>query len=377
MSGHRAELVDLKGIPEQDLLLFSELLDDYERHAKAAGLKKKTIDETQRVVRNMMGFTQVAPWFWRVEDLDAYSVHLIDDRSVGNSTLRKYQGEICSINDYLIKSIKYKNLVRTRYKIEIQDISDAGQVAHKDEEEGVGSRAMSPNEIDQFFDALWSMIDKAKEKQARGVKSGLWALLRNLCLFTVAYHFGLRVHEAANVRISKFSEDPENLEYGRYGIVQVLGKAKKGADKPKRSIPITFDNTAENLKQYMKTVRPYFAARADSEAQQDGIRVLDFMFLSERGTPICLSSIQAAFAKVRKAAGFEDERITFHSLRKSYATHNYMRGMSIDTIRRLLGHSHISVTQIYLGLTDRHMQDDIKRAQQTALDSAFSGDMDD
>ncbi len=39
---------------------------------------------------------------------------------------------------------------------------------------------------------------------------------------------------------------------------------------------------------------------------------------------------------------------TVHSLRHSYATHLLEYGMDIDTLRKLLGHAHLTTTLIYL-----------------------------
>lgn len=367
--------IETFGIPEPDLILFAEMADGFDAHSKTLGLKQKSINCTLARNSEAMAHIGTAPWFWSIDNVESYARHLVDDRKLKKSSLRKYLGEIKSFNHYLFKSVKFKGVVRTRYKVEIQDLSLEDIAPHKDEEEGVGARAMAPSEIDLFFDTLWLMIDEAEEKKRLGVKSGEMPLYRDLAMFTSIYHFGLRCHEGQGLRVSKFSEDPTNPQFGKFGMVQVLGKAPKGASKPKRSIPMTFENTHLILGAYMDTVRPYFTASIDPESHWDNVRTMDYMFFSERGRPISISSIEARFTKIAHRAGFaDDERITVHSLRKSFATHNYLRGMRLDTLRQLLGHKHLSTTQIYLDLTDRHVQDDIRKVQKTSLDQALNED---
>lgn len=359
-----------QGIPEQDMILYSDMADGFDAHCKRQGLRQKTINSALQRVMDMLNYVGQAPWFWTLPDFDRYSRHLTDDREIKRSTLRKYQGEICRFHDYIRQSVAYRQQVRSRYRVEIADLSSVEHATHKEEEEGVGARAMTPEEIDVFFDTIWKLIDQAEAKREAGVKNGVMAWHRDYALFTAFYHYGLRLHEGAGLRISKFSQDPDKPEYGIFGIVQVLGKASKGSEKPKRSIPMTFPNTHLILQPYMATVRPYFLANVDPSLHQDGVRVVDFMFLSERGAPLSKNTIWSRFEQIKRAAGLEDERISPHSLRKSFATHNYMRGLPLDTLRRLLGHKHLSTTQIYLDLSETHVKDDIRRIQGTAIDNA-------
>lgn len=55
------------------------------------------------------------------------------------------------------------------------------------------------------------------------------------------------------------------------------------------------------------------------------------------------------FLRTKKLAGLEREG-GLHSLRHTFATHQIARGTDIYTVQRLLGHKHVSTTQIYVHL---------------------------
>jgi integrase len=59
-------------------------------------------------------------------------------------------------------------------------------------------------------------------------------------------------------------------------------------------------------------------------------------------------SLQRAFKSSLKRAGVERTGLKFHSLRHSFATHLLERGMPINQLQLLMGHSNIKVTSIYL-----------------------------
>ena len=54
-------------------------------------------------------------------------------------------------------------------------------------------------------------------------------------------------------------------------------------------------------------------------------------------------------AKATERAGIT-RRVTAHVLRHSFATHLVLRGVDIRSVQNLLGHSHVSTTEIYTEL---------------------------
>ena len=79
----------------------------------------------------------------------------------------------------------------------------------------------------------------------------------------------------------------------------------------------------------------------------------DFLFPGERpDRPLHESSVQHACASARLRARI-DKPASVHTLRHSYATHLLELGVDLRTIQKLLGHTSLSTTAIYVHVTGR------------------------
>lgn len=138
-------------------------------------------------------------------------------------------------------------------------------------------------------------------------------------LFT-AYSAGLRVSEAVSLKIS-------NIDSDRMQILVERAKGKK--DRYVMLSPVLLDI----LRNYLKTWKP---------------RPLKYLFEGDRpGEPLSIRTAQEVFAEARRRAGLK-KRISFHSLRHSFATHLLEQGIDIKYIKELLGHFSIHTTNRYL-----------------------------
>ena len=63
--------------------------------------------------------------------------------------------------------------------------------------------------------------------------------------------------------------------------------------------------------------------------------------------------VQEVFRHVRRSAGLEN--VHPHDLRHYFATQKAEKGMHIFHLQRLMGHSNMSSTQIYLHVRDKHL----------------------
>jgi integrase len=73
-----------------------------------------------------------------------------------------------------------------------------------------------------------------------------------------------------------------------------------------------------------------------------------------------------AFRRAMRAAGIED--FTFHDLRHSFASHFMMRGGSLLTLSKLLGHASLTMTMRYAHLSPEHLRGEMAKTDPRAAE---------
>ena len=67
--------------------------------------------------------------------------------------------------------------------------------------------------------------------------------------------------------------------------------------------------------------------------------------------------------------GFE---LTFHKARHNFGTHITLSlGVPIETVGKMMGHMRIETTQLYAKVTDRKVDEDMKRLKETGMNRIF------
>lgn len=155
-------------------------------------------------------------------------------------------------------------------------------------------------------------------------------LLRNACrtereraIVEFFYSTGCRVSEACNLKKSDL-----NLETGE---VKLLGKGNK------ERIDYLNPKTVVALKKY-------FLTRSDN-----GEYV--FAIMREPFGKVCPTSLQNLFFELGQRAGIE-KRVHPHLMRHTNATLALEKGMPIEEVQRMLGHSKIDTTLQYAEVAD-------------------------
>ncbi len=163
-------------------------------------------------------------------------------------------------------------------------------------------RAMSREEITHFLESL-------DVKTAKGI--------RDRALFELIYSSGLRVGEAAGLKVGDI--DIENR--------QMIVRGKFGSD---RMVPLS------------KVAKDFLVVYLGKRIQYPE----EAVFLGRRG-PIKAGSISQCFRLLLRDLDMYRADITTHSIRHSTATHLLDNGASIRHVQELLGHRNIETTVRY------------------------------
>jgi len=139
---------------------------------------------------------------------------------------------------------------------------------------------------------------------------------------TIIYSCGLRVSEAARIRI-------EDID-GERGLLWVRN-SKGGKD---RSVPLSTP-TLLQLRAFWRSTR-----------------AKEWFFPGRDGEHINIATLQSAFKAAVLESGI-NKAASVHTLRHSFATHLLECGIDIRIIQKILGHGSITTTCIYTHLTDK------------------------
>ena len=156
--------------------------------------------------------------------------------------------------------------------------------------------------------------------------------LRDRAILEVLYGCGLRVSEAAGLRMSDI--------FAKEGFLRIVGKGDK-----ERIIPLG-EMAAEALE-------AWYGARPEPCRGYE-----DFVFLNRSGKSLSRVSIFNMVKKQAMLAGVRKE-ISPHTFRHSFATHLVENGADLRVVQEMLGHESILTTEIYTHMDSSSWQGSI------------------
>ncbi|WP_246835027.1 tyrosine-type recombinase/integrase [Leptospira kmetyi] len=146
-------------------------------------------------------------------------------------------------------------------------------------------------------------------------------------IFTLLYSSGIRLGELEQLKVG-------HIDFERKSIFIEEGKGSK------QRYAILSDQAAYLLNQYSQSYRP--------------TSYLFFSSTKGRNDRINIRWIQIRFKEISKIAGII-KKASVHSLRHSFATHLLEDGYSIFYIQKLLGHTALNSTLIYLHVSPQYL----------------------
>ncbi|MCW3128269.1 MAG: hypothetical protein JWO03_3927 [Bacteroidetes bacterium] len=156
---------------------------------------------------------------------------------------------------------------------------------------------------------------------------------RNHAIFAMFIHTGLRKSELLNLKYTDV--DTENLT-----VFVTRGKGAKD-----RIVPMSY-TLAQSLKRYLverkklnKTCSHFFASLLLNKAFTD-------------------TGIRRLVTKISKASGI---KFSLHKLRHTFATLMLEGGCDIYSLSRMMGHSDIKTTTIYLSASVQHLRSQVSK----------------
>jgi len=171
-------------------------------------------------------------------------------------------------------------------------------------------------DLKRLFKHLYGLKKDHPDRDSYAYK----ALVRDIAVLEILFATGARVAEVCNLK-----DEDVDLKKGR---VKILGKGGR-----ERMLQLCDEEVVGAVKDY----RALWAKEVEGN---------EYFFHNRLGGRLSEQSVRAGLGRSAAKAGVEG-RITPHMMRHSVATLLLEEGLDIRYIQQLLGHSSISVTQIY------------------------------
>ena len=155
---------------------------------------------------------------------------------------------------------------------------------------------------------------------------------REYCMLTLFLNCGMRLSELVSINLSDFKDD----------TIRITGKGSKQR--------LVYLNPA-----CVDAVKQYLAARAKLENLKDK----QALFVSRRtGRRLSPRRVEQIVSHQLKCAGLDGYGYSPHKLRHTAATLMYRHGQAdMLTLKEILGHEHVSTTEIYTHLDTKKLHD--------------------
>lgn len=150
-------------------------------------------------------------------------------------------------------------------------------------------------------------------------------------MLEVLYAAGLRVSELVGLTLTQLSL--------RQGLVRIVGKGNK-----ERLVPLGEEALAW-VERYLRQGRPLLLGTASS----------DQVFPGRAGAVMTRQTFWYRLRQMAQQGGVH-KPLSPHTLRHAFATHLLNHGADLRVVQLLLGHSDLSITQIYTHVAQQRLK---------------------
>jgi integrase/recombinase XerD len=150
------------------------------------------------------------------------------------------------------------------------------------------------------------------------------ANIKHRTLLTLIYSSGLRVSEAAKIKLTNIKREKNRL---------LVSLGKGGKDR----YTILSDICLDQLENYWRLYKPEY-----------------WLFPGRKGNPLSARACQHAFYRAKEKAGITKEG-GIHILRHSFATHFLESGGGLFQLQKFMGHKCLKTTLVYAHVQDENI----------------------
>ena len=293
-------------------------IEQFKQYLNRRAPQRRTAIDYSSDVRQ---FAAACPKAWRqvtMQDIDAF-IEQQYQAGLSGATVKRRVAALKVFFDYLAE--------------ETNDLSWLNPVRFK-RHAGKQAKKLPRDLSDQQVAQLWRVISSVRDRA--------W--------FGLMLRAGLRLGEVVALQHHDLLSAPRGQQPAR---LRVRGKGQK-----ERVVFLTAES--------YDWLQAWLAIRPASPHQA--------IFLNERGQPLSGSGIQWLLGRYSQPLGF---KVTPHQLRHTFARQLTEAGMPLASLSQLLGHSHLSTTQIYTAGADLQLaqayQQAMAQLQTNALAQTPSG----
>ena len=197
-------------------------------------------------------------------------------------------------------------------------------------------KALAVDQAVALADIAAVPVDASLSGQAqRGEREAPWLAARDHCMVELLYGSGLRNAELLGLDTQA---GPAALGWVDADAAEahVLGKGQK-----RRTVPVG--------QQALASYRTWLAVREDMAAPGETA-----LFVSRLGTRLTAAQLRNRLKQLAQRAGLP-MHVHPHMLRHSFASHLLQSSSDLRAVQELLGHAHITTTQVYTRLDFQHL----------------------